>query len=72
LLPVDVGAASHGKLEGHAWVFGARVFEQYIVELLVVRESRAWEVQSVADPPHCRASRLVQRKAGLATETALV
>lgn len=41
LLSVDVVAASHGKLQGDVWTFGVCVFEQYIVELLVVRESPA-------------------------------
>src|SRR5438105_8593482 len=41
LLSVDVVAALHAKSEGDAWTFGVCVFEQYIVELLVVRESPA-------------------------------
>jgi hypothetical protein len=41
---VDVEAALHGKWEGDAWMSGVCV-EQNIVELLVVKESRAWEVQ---------------------------
>jgi hypothetical protein len=66
---MDLGAASHGKLEGDAWAIGVRVFEQYIVELLVGREyPRMGSAESVADPDHFRTSGLVQGKARLATK----
>jgi hypothetical protein len=45
LLSADVAAALHGKSEGDVWTCGVCVFEQYIVELLVVREFPAWDVQ---------------------------
>jgi hypothetical protein len=73
LLSVDVVAALHGKLEGDVWTFGVCVFEQYIVELLVVRESPAWDVQKALPIlSAAEQSGWCNRKARRATESALV